>query len=184
MSSLAEFNDTLASLEKEANKLEDVTGAYAKIAALVSDYERIQNLLTKSVTSMQGAQQELEAQEKMILEKIASIKGLQESARKNLEELLSDRISLMDEAVEKMRKQNKEFYIDLERTLKIKLEENLSELKRLMESESQKFKQAVEQAFEQHANLAAKRHKNTLLILGGITGLILIAEVLSLFKIL
>ena len=67
---------------------------------------------------------------------------------------------------ENLRKQNRDAYIDFEKTLKIKLDENKAEISRLIESERQRIKEIV--------GIEMSKIKNLILIFGVLTVVLLI----------
>ena len=57
--------------------------------------------------------------------------------------------STLEEKIDIIRKENKEFYRDLESTIKIKLDDNKSQIKQLIESERLQLKQIIESTIKQ-----------------------------------
>src|SRR5690606_12475349 len=59
----------------------------------------------------------------------------------------TDLSKLIEEKTDQIRKENKDFYKDLESTIKIKLEESRSQIKQLIENERNQIKQIFEIEF-------------------------------------
>lgn len=79
-----------------------------------------------------------------------------------------------------LRQENKDAYFDFEKTLKIKLEENKSEIKRLIEDERLKVKEIITAELDKRTEILLKNQggiKSAVLILGIIILLISIASV-------
>ena len=56
-------------------------------------------------------------------------------------------VKLLEEKTDQIRKENKDFYKDLESTIKIKLDDNKAEIKNLIENERNQIKQIFEIEF-------------------------------------
>jgi CHASE3 domain sensor protein len=77
---------------------------------------------------------------------------------------------LVEEKTDQIRKENKEFYKDLESTIKIKLEENKSQIKQIIENERSQIKEIFEIEFAKNTRelrqvIEAETNKQTQIIL-------------------
>ena len=68
---------------------------------------------------------------------------------KNIYEANLELNSTLEDKIDIIRKENKEFYRDLESTIKIKLEDNMSQIKQLIKSERLQLKQIIESTIKQ-----------------------------------
>jgi hypothetical protein len=163
MSNLQKFNDTLEDFNSEVDKLKVVSGAYEKLQGLIVAYSEINKQF---------------ADNSIILEKINELqKQKQKEIEKTLSEIensnLKNKGELSDLVVEKtdlIRKDNKEFYKELESTIKIKLDDNKSQIKQLIESERTQIKQIFEIEFAKNTKelrqvIENEANKQTLLLL-------------------
>jgi len=94
---------------------------------------------------------------------------------------------LIEEKTDQIRKENKDFYKDLESTIKIKLDDNKSEIKNLIENERNQIKQIFEIEFakntkelKQVIEAENKTIKVSIWVIGGLT---LILSLLAVIKI-
>ncbi len=122
MSNLQKFNTTLEDFDKEVGKLKAVSEAYQKLENLSKSNAEISNLFKQN-------NQKLADINKSIVNSLASIG------------------KLVEQKTDLIRNENKEFYRDLENTLKLKLNDNKSEIKQLIESERTQIKQIFEIEF-------------------------------------
>lgn len=127
MSNLQKFNSTLEDFDREVGKLKAVTEAYQKLESLTQTYDVINNHL------------------KLNNQKLANI-------NQNIESSLASIGKLVEEKTDLIRKENKDFYRDLESTIKLKLNDNKSEIKQLIESERTQIKQIFEIEFAKNTN--------------------------------
>jgi uncharacterized phage infection (PIP) family protein YhgE len=136
MSNLQKFNETLEEFNQEVGQLKEVSGAYKKLQHLTETYNVIckqfdENSKTlDKINELQKAQQEKVAQ---------SLIELENSNKQNKTELAK----LIEEKTDQIRKENKDFYKDLESTIKIKLEENTKELSHAIKAENKALKISV-----------------------------------------
>lgn len=122
MSNLQKFNTTLDDFDKEVGKLKAVSEAYQKLEKLTQSYGEITNHFKQNN------------------QKLADI-------NKSIDNSLAFIGKLVEEKTDLIRKENKEFYRDLENTIKLKLNDNKSEIKQLIESERDQIKQIFEIEF-------------------------------------
>lgn len=122
MSTLQKFNTTLADFDKEVGKLKAVSEAYQKLENLTQSYDEISNHFKQNNQKLTSINQSIE-------NSLASIG------------------KLVEEKTDLIRKENKEFYKDLENTIKLKLNDNKSEIKQLIENERNQIKQIFEIEF-------------------------------------
>ena len=137
MSNLQKFNETLEEFNQEVGQLKEVSGAYKKLQHLTDTYNVISKQFDENsktldkINELQKAQQEKVAQ---------SLIELENSNKQNKTELAK----LVEEKTDQIRKENKDFYKDLESTIKIKLDENKSEIKQVIENERNQIKKIIE----------------------------------------
>lgn len=122
MSNLQKFNTTLEEFDKEVGKLKTISEAYQKLKNLTQAYDEISNHFKQN-------NQKLTDINHSIVNSLASIG------------------KLVEEKTDLIRKESKEFYRDLENTIKLKLNDNKSEIKHLIENERNQIKQIFEIEF-------------------------------------
>ncbi len=179
MSNLQKFNQTLEDFNQEVEQLKDVSGAYKKLQKLTESYDAI----IKQFEANSKALDKINELQKVQQEKVE--KSLTEIENANVQNK-SELAKLFETKADQIRKENKDFYKDLESTIKIKLDENKSEIKQLIENERNQIKQIFEIEFAKNTNelkgviqAENKIIKMSIWIIGGLT-LILIA--LAVFK--
>ena len=163
MNNLQKFNQTLEDFSQEVEQFKDVSEAYKKLQRLTEIYGEI----TKQFEKNNKTLGELNELQKVQQEKFAK---------------------LIEEKTDQIRKENKEFYKDLEGTIKIKLDESKSQIKQLIESERNQIKQIFEIEFakntkelKQVIRAETKTTKILLWILGGLTVILTALSVLKLW---
>ncbi|MBN1182179.1 MAG: hypothetical protein JXB49_07820 [Bacteroidales bacterium] len=122
MSNLQKFNTTLEDFDKEVGKLKAVSTAYQKLEALVDSYGDISNQFEQSVKMLEN----INELHKGHLEKVENI---------------------LEENTELIRRENKDFYKEFESTIRIKLDDNKSQIKQLIENERIRIKEIFEIEF-------------------------------------
>ena len=154
MSNLKKFEETLGSLDLEVNRLNAVTQAYKKLEDLVASYETIISKLKENNTTFIKIKDEQNKHLTSIEDNFKKINKSIYQANIELNSTLEDKIDLI-------RKENKEYYRDLESTIKIKLDDNKSQIKQLIESERLQLKQIIEstvQKSEDNINVKIVEH--------------------------
>ncbi len=122
MSNLQKFNTTLEDFDKEVGKLKAVSTAYQKLEALIASYGEISDQFEKSVKMLEN----MHELHKGHLEKVENI---------------------LENNTELIRKENKDFYKEFESTIRIKLDDNKSQIKQLIENERIRIKEIFELEF-------------------------------------
>ncbi len=140
MSNLQKFNETLEELNQEVGQLKGVSGAYKKLHQLTETYSEISNRFEENSKTLDEINELQNAQQEKLT---TSLIELENSNKQNKIEFAK----LIEDKTDQIRKENKDFYKDLETTIKIKLDENKSQIKRLIESERNQIKQMFEIEF-------------------------------------
>ena len=164
MSNLQKFNQTLEDFNQEVEQLKDVSGAYRKLQQLTETYNEIIKKFENSKTILEQINVQLEDEQKKVSKSIADIENVNKQNKNEL-------TKLVEEKTDQIRKENKEFYKDLESTIKIKLDENKSEIKQLIENERNQIKQIFEIEFAKKTKelrqvFETETNKQTLLLIG------------------
>lgn len=136
MSKLEKFNLTLDNFDKEVANLRSVAQAYQKLENLILSYAKIEASFDKNNSTLN----EIIKLEKKQIENIS--KALNDLL-KGREETKLILCKLIEERMDILRKENKEFYIDLDKTIKIKLEDNKSQISQLIEYERNRIKDII-----------------------------------------
>ncbi len=137
MSNLQKFDETLKDFNFEVDKLKAVSGAYEKLQSLIVANGEINKLFVEN-SNMLSEINELQKEKQELFEKVLA--DIISSNAKNKEELAY----LIETKTDLIRKENKEFYRELESTIKIRLDDNKSQIKQLIENERVQIKQLFE----------------------------------------
>lgn len=133
MSNLQKFNKTLEDFNQEVEQLKDVSGAYKKLQYLLNSYDKVIQKFEENHKSLHVINNSLESQREKVFDSLDKIISLNKENKTDLENSLEKKGDLI-------RKENKEFYKELESTIKIKLDENKSQIKQLIENERGQIK--------------------------------------------
>lgn len=183
-SKLERFDATLNAMEAELGNLKQTSAAYLRLQALVissqliiKKQEEYSNQLEELVLQHVKKQQEIEAA-------FEEIEAANQKHHEDLKKLNLEIGKDQSERIEQLRKENKSFYLDFEQTLKIKLGENKSEIKTLIEAERSKIQEIlISELDKRFAPLQAtqKATKTIVLVFGIVSLLALIGILLKLF---
>lgn len=188
-SKLQQFEATLTELEEQAGLLKKTSRAFAKLEELVVDYEQITKSLGESKAVLLEISSEQEERHTAIQSLLGEIKFNNSEDYKKIvkainnqnEQIKKDVSSLsinldsevkrigvsITESIDKLRSENKSFYLDFEKTLKIKLGENKSEIQRLIEHERTQIKSIIElEINKQTKDITSNQGKTHNLIIG------------------
>ena len=183
-SKLERFDATLTAMEAELGKLRNTSDAYQRLQALAASYQ----LIVKKQEEYSIQLEELVLQQVKKHQEIeASFEEIEESNQKHHEHLKKLNLEIgkdQSERIEQLRKENKSFYLDFEQTLKIKLDENKSEIKALIEAERSKIQEIFSAELDKRfiALLTTQRNTKTMVLVFGIISLLaLIGILLKLF---
>ncbi len=170
MSNLQKFEDTVQELEREMFKHKEITSSYQKLKDLVKSYGIISEQFDKNSKSLENFAYQQQLKQKELEQGMIDLHLKNQDANEELRkqnELLGNNLTqgintlssenqhakeelrIQNESFEKavanlidrFRQENKSFYFDLEKTVKIKLDESKSEIKRLIEDERQKIRE-------------------------------------------
>jgi DNA anti-recombination protein RmuC len=190
MSNLQKFNTTLEDFDKEVGKLKAVSDAYQKLEGLTVAYNDISKQFDQNSKALDKINELQKAQQEKVTK---SLNDLENSNQQNKSELSK----LLEEKTDQIRKENKEFYKDIESTIKSKLDDNKSQIKQLIESERNQIKQIFEIEFAKNTKelrqvIEAEINKQTQLLLDNqnvikislwiIGGMTLILSAMAVFK--
>lgn len=191
MNNLQKFNQTLEDFSQEVEELKDVSEAYKKLQRLIGTYGEITNQFTENNKTLEKINELQKVQQERVNKSLAELENVNKQNKIEL-------VKLIEEKTDQIRKENKEFYKDLESTIKIKLDENKSQIKQLIEIERSQIKQIFEielakntnelkQTFEaeiqKQTNMILKGQKSIKISLWIIGGMPLILSILMFLKI-
>ncbi len=149
MSNLQKFSRTLEDFDKEVGKLKSVSDAYQKLEGLTVAYNDISKQFDKNSKALDKINELQKAQQEKVIKSLTDLENINKQNKSELSKLIEahfDGIKL----------QNKEFYKDLESTIKIKLDDNKSQIKQLIESERSQIKQIFEIEFAKNSKMLRK----------------------------
>ena len=206
LNKLKTLDDTLSQLEQQADKLQETSNAYEKLTLLVESYEEIKVKFGKNNQVLeQFADKQLDSlknfintQEKSFGDFIIGQETTRGEFKKTLAEIeysnvenqeilrtinVRTRKALIGE-IDQLRVANKGFYIDMEQSLRIKLAENESAVKSLIETGQEKQKEILIQELNRQNKQIFDRQKNMttiLYVIGVLLFFLLIGLVYTLF---
>jgi len=206
LNKLKTLDDTLSQLEQQADKLQETSNAYEKLTLLVQSYEEIKVKFGKNNQVLeQFADKQLDSlknfintQEKSFGDFIIGQETTRGEFKKTLAEIeysnvenqeilrtinVRTRKALIGE-IDQLRVANKGFYIDMEQSLRIKLTENESAVKSLIETGQEKQKEILIQELNRQNKQIFDRQKNMttiLYVIGVLLFFLLIGLVYTLF---
>jgi len=190
MSNLQQFNRTLEDFSQEVEQLKEVSEAYKRLQRLTETYNQITKRFEENSKTLGFINEHQIAQHNKVAKSLVELENINKQNKIEL-------AKLVEEKTDQIRKENKEFYKDLESTVKIKLDENKSQIKQLIESERHQIKQIFEIEFAKHTavlkqvietetrkqtQLLANNQKTIKILLWLIGGLTLILSALAAFK--
>lgn len=140
MSSLQKFKETIEEFDSEVEKLKAVSDAYQKLQGLTVAYDGISKQFDENSKNLDKINESQKTQQAKVVQSLNEIEGVSKQSKKEL-------ASMIEEGADLIRKENKDFYRELESTIRIKLEDNCSQIKQLIESERVQIKQIFEIEF-------------------------------------
>jgi len=169
MSNLQKFNQTLEDFNQEVGHLKDVSGALKKLQLLTETYNAIIKQFEENSKILEKINEHQKAQQEKVAKTLAEIENANNQNKTEL-------TKLVEEKTDQIRKENKDFYKDLESTIKIKLDDNKSEIKNLIENERYQIKQIFEIEFAKNTKeirqvieAENKTIKISIWVIGGLT---------------
>jgi len=169
MSSLQKFSQILEDFSQEVEQLKDTSEAYKKLQHLTDTYNEITKQFKESSKTFGEISELQKVQQEKVLKNLVELQNINKQNKIEL-------AKLVEEKTDQIRKENKEFYKDLESTVKIKLDENKFQIKQLIESERSQIKQIFEIEFTKNTKelkQIIKAKSKTMIILlcifGGLT---------------
>lgn len=145
MSNLQKFNQTLEDFSQEVEQLKGVSDAYKKLQFLTETYNDITKRFEESRKTLGEINELHKVQQGKITKSLVELDNINKQGKVEV-------TKLVEEKTDQIRKENREFYKDLESTIKIKLDENKSEIKQLIENERNQIKQIFEIEFAKNTN--------------------------------
>lgn len=163
MSNLQKFNTTLEDFDKEVGKLKAVSDAYQKLEGLTVAYNEISNQFDQNSKALDKINELQKAQQEKVSKSLNDLENINKQNKSELSKLLEEKTDII-------RKENKEFYKDIESTIKSKLDDYKSQIKQLIESERNQIKQIFEIEFAKNTKelrqvIEAETNKQTQLLL-------------------
>ena len=185
MNNLQKFNNTIEEFDKELIKLKDTSEAYQKLQGLVNSYAKINEQFIKNSKSLEDIAVQQQQKQVELAKSLTSLQDTNKAGKdeiKKQNEVFEKNISSL---IEKLRKENKDFYLDFEKTVKIKLDENKSEIKLLIESERYRIKEIFETELSKRTDEILSYQKgllSTLWIIGIILTILNVVVLVKLFQ--
>lgn len=186
MSNLQKFNQTLTDFNQEVEQLKDVSKAYQKLEQLTESYNTIIKQFEENSKALDKINELQKAQQEKVVQTLTEIENANVQNKSEISKLFETK-------ADQIRKENKDFYKDLESTIKIKLDENKSEIKKLIENERNQIKQIFELEFaknirdlkseiEKQTELLSKNQKTIKMLIWIFGGITIVLCALAVFK--
>jgi hypothetical protein len=192
MSNLTKFDNTIEEFNTEVGKLKEVSAAYQKLKELIGEFNAISKQFGENSEKLSGIVAQIREGQIRVDQGIANLLIANKQGKLEVGKALDDKLEIL-------RKENKEFYKELESTIKIKLDDNRSQIRQLIEGERSRIKDIFEIEFAKNTlelkkTIEAETEKQTKQLLSGqqvikyslwfIGGLILALAVINTFKLL
>ncbi len=196
MSKLEQFDKLIDSFEQELEKLQSTTAVYQKIQYILVQNKEIIDVFKENVVYLKEISEKEEQQQQRVSEFILDLKKKQESIAQEQQktydniQLFFSQISEQDKAhkhelsktldtnFETISRSNKDFYRDVRDTLRIRLEDYKSEIKRMIEGERVQIREMIEKENQK----SLKEQNKIKILLYCLLGLVLLLFVFSIFK--
>lgn len=173
---LERFDTTLSDLETELTKLKSTSDSYVKLKELSSSYHQILQKFEENNRALEAFSTTQKIKSEELEKSLLSISALNQKNHSELKALNDTLARDLFISVDELRKENRQFYLDFEQVVRIKLDENKSEIKQLIENERIKIKEIIESNINEQTTILVKNQKkiNRISITFGIITLILL----------
>ena len=196
MSKLEQFDKLIDSFEQELEKLQSTTAVYQKIQDMYVQNKEILAIFKENAIYLKEISEKEYQQQEKVSEFLLELKGQQEKIaiqqQKDYDTIqhLLEKLSEQDKAhkyelsktldtnFETISRSNKDFYRDVGDTLRIRLEDYKSEIKRMIEGERVQIREMIEKENQK----SLKEQKNIKILLYCLLGLVLLLFVFSILK--
>lgn len=148
MSNLQKFNQTLEDFNQEVEQLKDVSGAFKKLQQLTETYNTIIKQFEENSKTLGEINELQKAQQEKVAQSLIELENVNKQHKTEL-------AKLVEEKTDQIRKENKDFYENLESTIKIKLDK-INELQKAQQESFAKNLTEIENANKQHKTELAK----------------------------
>ena len=194
MSSLQKFNEILEDFNQEVRRLKKGSSSYEELQQalkrLIETYSEIIKQFEENNKTLGKINEFQKVQQEKVVKSLTEIENTNQQNKAELKKLV-------EEKTDQIRRENKDFYKDIEGTIKIKLDENKSQIKQLIESERNQIKQIFEIEFAKNTKelrqviekevynqtqMFTNKQKTIKILIWIIGGLSLILSVLAVFK--
>lgn len=179
MNKSVKFDDILSEMAKEVLNLKNLNEVYSKVDKLAKDYETATLALKANSGKLEAISKEHQTFQQGIQKTLSSVESQYQKNKQDLATLFAEKIANFQSEtqtqvksfeknltgdVEELSKNNKQFYKDFEDTLRIKLGENKSEVRQLVEAELNKIKESFATELEKRTNSIIKKQGNLFLM--------------------
>ena len=184
MSRLDKFDNTLSELEEEIIRLKSTSKAFKKLEELSKTYDLILNKFKSNSAALEESAKKQQAKHEEVKTALANIRSENQNNLNELQQLNNSHSKTLNDSIEGLRRDNRQFYADFEQTVRIKLGEHKSEIKQLIENERLQIKDIIENNLEKQSDEIKQSHKTVkrlVWIFGIITMLLQIGILVKLF---
>jgi predicted nucleic acid-binding Zn ribbon protein len=177
---LERFDNTLNDLEGELLKLRNTSEAYVKLQELSSSYKLILEEFQQNSSALKDFAQKQIAKHQEIKNSLVDISEENNKSYEQLKSLNNEIGKSLNSSIEELRNENRQFYLDFEKVVRIKLEENKSEIKQLIENERLRIKEMIDSKVDKQIEILNKNHKKTsnMILAFGIISILLLIGIL------
>lgn len=183
-SKLQRFNSTVNNFEEEVDRLKSATKAYQKLQELSASYRLILDQFEENSQNIKTLAKEHEKRHQGVLNSISEMATANEVHQNKVTQAISEGQRTINTSIDAQTRSNRQFYTDFEQVVRIKLDENKSEIKRLIEQDRTQMKQYFDEQLSQYNAAVSKHHrqiKTIILVLGILNLIILIVVLVKLF---
>ena len=152
---------------------------------LVTSYAEIKAQFIKNSKSLEEFATQQQKKQEDLAKSLISLQDANKSGNEEIKKQNESFEKNLLSLVEKLRKENKDFYLDFEETVKIKLDENKSGIKQLIENERSQIKEIFERELSKRTDEIVSKQKGlqtTFWIIGVILVILNVVVLIKLFK--
>lgn len=179
-SKLERFNNTINDLEGELTKLRSTSQAYLKLQELSSSYKLIIDQFDQNSLALEGLVKRQTSKNEEVKQTLNTITNDNNKNYQQLKILNNEVGKNLNASLEGLRKENRQFYLDFEKVVRIKLDEHKSEIKQLIENERLRIKEIIDGKIDKQTDLLIQNQKktNNMILIFGIVSILFLTGIL------
>lgn len=179
-SKLQRFNSTVNNFEQEVDRLKAATKAYQKLEELSTTYRLILDQFEENSKNIKTLAEEHENRHQAVVNSITQMRTANEAHQNKVTQAISEGQRAISDSIDAQVRANRQFYTDFERVVRIKLDENKSEIRRLIEQDRAQMKQYFDDKLDQYSASVTKQYSQvkTIALVFGILNLVILIGIL------